>query len=98
MEDLSRLRRKSAAHQTYVLKTLKSVDDLLQDYNASKKGKLKAFRNVLNDKLGVLGKLNTSILDQVEDNEIDKGIDETSDLKGSRHAGAYCQHRVCDHI
>ena len=82
MEDLSRLRRKRAAHRTYVLKTLKSVDDLLQDYNASKKGKLKAFRDVLNDKLGVLSELNTSILDQVEDDEIDKEIEETSDLKG----------------
>ena len=82
MEDLSRLRRKRAAHRTYVLKTLKSVDDLLQDYNASNKGKLKAFRDVLNDKLGVLSELNTSILDQVEDDEIDKEIEETSDLKG----------------
>ena len=82
MEDLSRLRRKRAAHRTHVLKTLKSVDDLLQDYNASKKGKLKAFRDVLNDKLGVLSELNTSILDQVEDDEIDKEIEETSDLKG----------------
>ena len=82
MEDLSRLTRKRAAHRTYVLKTLKSVDDLLQDYNASKKGKLKAFRDVLNDKLGVLSELNTSILDQVEDDEIDKEIEETSDLKG----------------
>ena len=82
MEDLSRLRRKHAAYRTYVLKTLKSVDDLLQDYNASKKGKLKAFRDVLNDKLEVLSELNTSILDQVESDEIDKEIEETSDLKG----------------
>ena len=82
MEDLSRLRRKHAAYRTYVLKTLKSVDDLLQDYNASKKGKLKAFRDVLNDKLEVLSELNTSILDQVESDEIDKETEETSDLKG----------------
>ena len=82
MEDLSRLRRKRAAYRTYVLKTLKSVDDLLQDCNASNKGKLKAFRDVLNEKLGVLSELNTSILDQVEDDEIDKEIEETSDMKG----------------
>ena len=81
MEDLSRLTRKRAAHQTYVLKTLKSVDDFLQDYNASKKRKLKAFRDVLNDKLSVLSELNTSILDKVEDDEIDKEIEEMSDLK-----------------
>ena len=43
---------------------------------------MKAFRDVLNDKLEVLSELNTSILDQVESDEIDKEIEETSDLKG----------------
>ena len=32
---------------------------------------MKAFRDVLDDKLGVLSELNASILDQVEDDEID---------------------------
>ena len=40
--------------------------------------------------------LNTSILDQVEDDKIDKEIEETSDLKGD--TGAYCQPRACDQV
>lgn len=32
---------------------------------------MNAFRDVLDDKLGVLSELNASILDQVEDDEID---------------------------
>ena len=43
--------------------------------------KLKAFRDTLNEKLGVLTELNARILDQLDEDDFEKEIDETSELK-----------------
>ena len=83
MEDLSRLRRWRAANRTFVNKTLKKIDQQLENYtdDKSKKAKLKAFRDTLNEKLGVLTELNARILDQLDEDDFEKEIDETSELK-----------------
>ena len=83
MEDLSRLRRRRAANRTFVNKTLEKIDQQLEDYtdDKSKKAKLKAFRDTLNEKLGVLTELNARILDQLDEDDFEKEIDETSELK-----------------
>ena len=80
MEDLSRLRRRRAANRTFLNKTLEKIDQQLEDYtdDKSKKAKLKAF---LNEKLGVLTELNARILDQLDEDDFEKEIDETSELK-----------------
>ena len=83
MEDLSRLRRRRAANRTFVNKTLEKIDQQLEDYTAdkSKKAKLKAFRDTLIEKLGVLTELNARILDQLDEDDFENEIDETSELK-----------------
>ena len=83
MEDLSRLSRRRAANRTFVNKTLEKIDQQLEDYtdDKSKKAKLKAFRDTLNEKLGVLTELNSKILDQLDEKDFQKEIDETSELK-----------------
>jgi len=83
MEDLSRLRRRRAANRTFLNKTLEKIDQQLEDYtdDKSKKAKLKAFRDTLNEKLGVLNELNAKILDQLDEDDFEKEIDETSELK-----------------
>ena len=68
-------------HTSYVRKTLEKVDELLEEYDDSKNGKLKALRDSLNEKLGVLSDLDSSILDQVEDEEIEKEIEQSSEWK-----------------
>ena len=83
MEDLSRLSRRRAANRTFVNKPLKKIDQQLEDYtdDKSKKAKLKAFHDTLNEKLGVLTELNARILDQLDEDDFEKEIDETSELK-----------------
>jgi len=83
MEDLSGLRRRRAAKRTFVNKTLEKIDQQLEDYmdDKSKKVKLKAFRDTLNEKLGVLTELNVKILDQLDEDDFEKEIDETSKPK-----------------
>ena len=65
---MSRLRRRRAASRTFVNKTLEKIDQKLQDYTDDKlkEAKLKAFRDTLNEKLGVLTELNEIILDQLD--------------------------------
>ena len=63
-------------------KIMDSVDELLRHYDASKRGKLKSLRDILGEKFGVLSELDMGILDQIEDDEIEKEIEETSELKG----------------
>ena len=53
----------------------------MEGYDDSKNGKLKALRGTLNEKLGVLSDLDSSILNQVEDEEIEKEIEQSSELK-----------------
>lgn len=43
--------------------------------------KLKAFRDTLNEKLGVLTELNARILHQLDEDDFEKEINETSELK-----------------
>ena len=43
--------------------------------------KPKAFHDTLNEKLGVLTELNARILDQLDKDDFEKEIDETSELK-----------------
>ena len=86
MEDLSRLRRRRAANtanRTFVNKTLEKVDQQLEDYaqDKSKKAKLKALCDTLNEKLCVLSELNESILNQLDEDDFEKEIDETSELE-----------------
>ena len=83
MEDLLGLRRRRAAKTTFVNKTLEKIDQQLEDYtdDKSKKVKLKAFCDTLNEKLGVLTELNVKILDQLDEDDFEKEIDETSKPK-----------------
>ncbi|XP_068757290.1 uncharacterized protein [Montipora capricornis] len=76
MEDSSRLRRRRAANRTFVNKTLEKIDQQLEDYtdDKSKKAKLKAFRDTLNEKLGVLTEVNERILDQLDEDDFEKEI------------------------
>ena len=83
MVHLSRLRQRRAANRTFVNKTLEKVDRQLEDYaqDKSKKAKLKALCATLNEKLGVLTELNESILNQLDEDDFEKEMDETSELK-----------------
>jgi len=83
MEDLSRLRRRRAANSTFVNKTLEKIDQQLEGYtdDKSKKATLKAFRDILNEKLNVLTELNARILDPLDGDDFEKEIDDTSELK-----------------
>ena len=80
---LSRLCRRRAGNRTFVNKTLEKIDQQLEDYtdDKSKKTKLKAFRDTLNEKLGVLTELNARILDQLDEDDFENEIDETRELK-----------------
>jgi len=64
-----------------VRKTLEKVDELLEEYDNYKNGKLKALRDTLHEKLGVLSDFVSSILNQVEDEEIEKETEQSSALK-----------------
>jgi len=66
---------------SYVRKTLEKVDELLEEYDDQENGKLKALRDTLNEKLGVLSHSDSSILNQVEDEEIEKEMELSSALK-----------------
>jgi len=83
MEDLSRLCGRTAANRTFVNKTLEKIDQQLEDYtdDKSKKAKLKVFRDTLNEKLGVLTELNAKILNQLDEDDFEKEIDETCELR-----------------
>ena len=65
---------------------------LLEEYDDSRNGKLKALRDTLNEKLGVLSDLDSSILNQVEDEEIEKEIAQSSELNAEIEERANCQH------
>jgi len=64
-----------------VRKTLVKIDELLEEYDDQKNGKLKALRDSVNERLGVLGDLDSSILNQVEDEDIEKEMEQSSALK-----------------
>lgn len=80
------------SHTGCVRKTLEKVNELLEEYDDSRNGKLKALRDTLNEKLGVLSDLDSSILNQVEDEEIEKEIAQSSELKAEIEERPNCQH------
>ena len=79
--NITRLKRRQAAHKTFVRKTLKKVDELLQEYDEANKGKLRALCDTINEKLGILDKLDTGIIEQAREDDFDKETEEASELK-----------------
>lgn len=89
--NFSRLRGKRVAHPTYPVKPLKSVDDILQDYNASKTGKLKVETQYTWRAHYKSACVSCLKYKAVQGDGIAKEIDKTSDLKRGKH-------RTCDKI
>jgi hypothetical protein len=81
MEDLKRLKKRRQGHRTYAKKICQKVDKQLQTYNEENQGKIRTFRDVLNEKLGVLSDLDSMILNLIEEGDIENEIEETSELR-----------------
>jgi hypothetical protein len=71
-----------------VKKVCDKVDNLLAEFSEENRGKAKTFSDVLNEKLGVLSDLDASILGNIDDEDIEKEIDEASEIR------CYIQERI----
>ena len=68
LQDLTAIKAPTRRSQKLRTKTMETVDALLEEYKLSKTGNLKALRDTISGKID----LNSSIGNQVEDEEIEK--------------------------
>ena len=71
---VKRLKRQRQGHRTYAKKVCEKVDNLLAEFSEENRGKAKTFADVLNEKLGILSDLDSSIVDNIDDEDIEKEI------------------------
>ena len=71
---MKRLKRQQLGHRTYAKKLCEKVDNLLAEFSKENRGKAKTLRDILNEKLGILSDLDSSIVDNIDDEDIEKEI------------------------